>query len=228
MVDRDNDNRPDETEGAPPRHIHIEGEEHKKKASWLPWLLALLGLLALLFLLSRCNRDEAAVVTDNTTVVNETTTVTNTADTGTVIGNTSTVASTTAAAAGVSQLGSYLQGSEPAPRTFNFEKLNFDTGQSDIRDADRDEINQIAGVLRQYGNTNVRVVGYADARGASEANQRLGQARADAVKAALVAAGIPAARIEAGSGGESDPVDSNATAGGQAENRRTELVVTQR
>lgn len=226
MVDRDNDNRPDETEGAPPRHIHIEGEEHKK-TSWLPWLLALLGLLALLFLLSRCNRDERAVV-DNTTVVNETTTVTNTTDTGTVIGNTSTVASTTAAAAGVSQLGTYLQGSEPAPRTFNFEKLNFDTGKSEVREADRAEISQIAGVLKQYGNTNVRIVGYADARGASEANQRLGQARADAVKAALVAQGIPAARIETGSGGESDPVDSNATAGGQAENRRTELVVTQR
>jgi outer membrane protein OmpA-like peptidoglycan-associated protein len=48
------------------------------------------------------------------------------------------------------------------------------------------------------------------------------------VKAALVAKGVDAARIETVTGGESDPVDTNATAGGRFENRRTELVVTAR
>ena len=42
---------------------------------------------------------------------------------------------------------------------------------------------------------------------------------------ALIAQGVPANRITATSGGESDPVDTNATAQGRAENRRTELTV---
>ena len=81
---------------------------------------------------------------------------------------------------------------------------------------------------QQYGTTHVRIAGYADARGSDAANAALGKARADAVKAGLVAQGIAGDRIETVSGGESDPVGTNATASGQAENRRTELVVTSR
>ena len=64
--------------------------------------------------------------------------------------------------------------------------------------------------------------------GSSAANDTLGKERADAVKVALVKQGVDAGRIETVSGGEADPVDSNATASGQAQNRRTELVVTSR
>ena len=130
--------------------------------------------------------------------------------------------------AGTSGLGGYLAGTEAAPRTFQFEKLNFDTAKSDIRPVDADEVNAIAAVLKQYGTARVRIAGYADARGPSAANLALGKARADSVKAALVAKGIDGARIETISGGENDPVDTNATASGQAENRRTELVVIAR
>ena len=42
----------------------------------------------------------------------------------------------------------------------------------------------------------------------------------------LAAKGVDKGRMEAKSGGESNPTDTNATAQGQAENRRTELVVT--
>ena len=89
-------------------------------------------------------------------------------------------------------------------------------------------IDQVATVLKQYGNARVRIAGYADARGSDPANAQLGQARADAVKAALVAKGIDAGRIDTTTGGESDPVATNATAPGQFENRRTELVVLSR
>ena len=129
---------------------------------------------------------------------------------------------------GIGTLGTYLAGTEAAPRTFNFETLNFDNGKSAVRTADKAELDALAATLKQYGTSKVRVVGYADAQGAETANAALGKARADAVKAALVASGIPANRVETASGGEADPVDANTTAGGRFENRRTELVLTSR
>ena len=203
------DNRP---EGAP-SHIHIE---KNKGFNWLPWLLLALGLLALLFALSRCNRDDTVAAAPSPS-----------ASPAEVVATTPN-AGTATALAGTSALGGYLAGSEAAPRTFTFEKLNFDTAKSDVRAADADEVNQVAATLKQYGTAHIRIAGYADARGNDAANMALGKARADAIKAALVGQGIDAGRIDTVSGGENDPVDSNATASGRFENRRTELVVTAR
>ncbi len=207
-------NSNDPKDGAPPREVHVEP---KAETNWLAWLALAAGLLALLFALSRCDRNPAPVVTNTTdTVVNETDMmVTNTSDTGDTMMNTS-------------GLGAYLGGTEAAPRSFAFEKLNFDTAKSTVRAEDSAEIAAIAASLKQYGTTRVRVVGYADARGAGEANAKLGKSRAEGVKAALVKAGIDGSRIETASGGEADPVDTNATTSGQAENRRTELTVLSR
>ena len=204
-----NDNRPD---GAP-SHIHIE---KKKGFNWLPWLLLALGLLALLFALSRCNREDTAAVAPAPTA------------TPTEVVAATPNAGSADALVGTSGLGTYLAGTEPLPRTFTFEKLNFDTAKSNIRPADAAEVNEVAATLKQYPKARIRIAGYADARGADAANMALGKARADSVKAALVAQGIDAGRIETVSGGENDPVDTNATAGGRFENRRTELVVTAR
>lgn len=204
-----NDDRP---EGAP-SHIHIE---KNKGFNWLPWLLLALGILALLFALSRCNREDTAAVAPAPTA------------TPTEVVAATPNAGSADALVGTSGLGTYLAGTEPLPRTFTFEKLNFDTAKSNIRPADAAEVNEVAATLKQYPNSRIRIAGYADARGTDAANMALGKARADSVKSALVAQGINAGRIETVSGGETDPVDTNATAGGRFENRRTELVVTAR
>ena len=205
MADNDGKN----TDGAPPKHIHIE----KKKPNWLAWLLLALGVLALLLGLSRCGHRDTAETSNATT--------------NTVVAETPT-APQSAALAGTSALGGYLAGSAPAPQTFTFEKLNFDTAKSDIRPEDEEDVNTVAATLKKYPNAHIRIAGYADARGSDASNVALGKARADSVKAALVAQGIDGGRIATATGGDTDPVDTNATASGQAENRRTELVVTQR
>lgn len=113
----------------------------------------------------------------------------------------------------------------PAPRSFPFERLNFDTGSAAIRPADRSTISNLGQILAAHPNARIRIVGFADTRGAAPTNANLGQQRAEAVVAALAAAGVSRDRLEAMSGGEGSPAAPNTTAQGQAENRRTELVV---
>ncbi|WP_191558554.1 OmpA family protein [Brevundimonas aurantiaca] len=180
---------------------------------YLPWILGAAALLIILLLLTRCgSRDDV----DRTVPAEP---VGPAATQPVLPGD---------AAVGVSSLDAYLAGTDAAPRTFAFERVHFDTGSSTIRAQDRPEIQAVAGVLNRYPNARVRLYGYADARGEDAANRTLAQARADVVRSALTAAGVDARRIEALSGGETNPVDSNATEGGLAENRRTELVVVQR
>ncbi len=195
-----------------PRAIHLGPE---KKTNWLAWLALLLGLLALLFFLTRsCTRHDAVVATpvDNTT--------TPVAPAAPVVAAKSATVS--------QQVGTYLAGSDVAPRTFTFDNLNFDTSKSDIKPEYAGELANLAGIMAKYPNARAKIVGYADARGSEPANQKLGEDRANAVKSALVGKGVAATRLETASGGDKDPVDTNATAGGRAENRRTEFVITSR
>lgn len=184
------------------------------KKSILPWILgALAALLLLFFLLRGCDREE------DTTAVAPVATETTAAEVGTA-----PVAGTIA-----EDVRTYLADANGAvPRTFTFEKLNFDTGSAAIRDADRTDLDNLAGVLTANPNVRVRVVGYTDAQGSAQPNAELGAQRARAVAEALTAKGVTANRIETASGGEANPTDTNATAGGRFENRRTELIVLNR
>ena len=71
----------------------------------------------------------------------------------------------------------------------------------------------------------MQVVGHTDNVGDAGYNQGLSERRANAVADILLDAGIPFARIRTIGRGEAQPVGSNLTAEGRAQNRRVEIVI---
>ncbi|NDU86096.1 MAG: OmpA family protein, partial [Ferrovum sp.] len=69
----------------------------------------------------------------------------------------------------------------------------------------------------------VKIAGYTDSIGSAKYNLKLSEKRADAVKSYLVSKGIPASRIHTEGHGLNDPVASNKTREGRAQNRRAEI-----
>ena len=124
------------------------------------------------------------------------------------------------------ELQRFLASGEAPPRRFTFDRLNFATDSAELPADAQATVSALAQILSAYSNAKVELQGYADATGSDPHNVQLGSQRADAVRKALAAQGVSADRMKTATGGSSNPVDTNASAGGRAENRRTELVVT--
>lgn len=102
----------------------------------------------------------------------------------------------------------------------------FNTGSYALSAGAEAALARVAYNLKQFPNTDVTVVGYTDNTGTVAINDKLSQERADAVMDYLISLGIPASRLKAVGHGESDPIASNATAEGRAQNRRVEMFIT--
>jgi outer membrane protein OmpA-like peptidoglycan-associated protein len=106
------------------------------------------------------------------------------------------------------------------------EAITFDTGSSVVHPDYVDEIAVIAGNLRANPDSTVRVIGHTDDVGSTAYNQALSERRAAAVANILLENGLPAWRVQTSGVGYSQPVASNDTPGGRAQNRRVEIVIT--
>jgi outer membrane protein OmpA-like peptidoglycan-associated protein len=102
----------------------------------------------------------------------------------------------------------------------------FASGQASLTGAAATSVKALATYLLAGPQVSVRVEGHTDNQGAAAANLALSQRRADAVRDALVAAGLPRARAQAVGRGHLQPVTDNASAAGRAKNRRVEIVVS--
>lgn len=100
--------------------------------------------------------------------------------------------------------------------------INFDNNSYKINDEFVDHVQNFANFLKGHTNYKARIVGYTNNIGEKNYNQKLSAKRANAVKDMLVEDGISADRISAFGMGEENPIASNATAEGQAQNRRIE------
>ena len=106
------------------------------------------------------------------------------------------------------------------------ESVTFRTGSSVVEPAFRPALRALSDSLRRHPDTLVRVVGHTDNVGGTAYNAKLSQDRALAVARELIANGTDARRIVVSGRGFSEPVASNASAAGRAENRRVEIVLT--
>jgi len=116
----------------------------------------------------------------------------------------------------------------PAPvtkRKIILRGVNFDFDKSNIRPDARPILDEAIRVLKAEPDIRVSIQGHTDSIGTDAYNLRLSQRRAESVREYLIRGGIAASRLEAVGKGESQPVASNDTADGRAQNRRAELIV---
>jgi OOP family OmpA-OmpF porin len=102
--------------------------------------------------------------------------------------------------------------------------INFDTGKATIRPESRPIVDQIAALMKQNAGLRLSVEGHTDNVGTPASNKLLSEQRAKAVMDAVVAAGVPAARLAAVGWGQDRPVADNRSEEGRAKNRRVEIV----
>ena len=103
--------------------------------------------------------------------------------------------------------------------------IQFATGKADLQPESRPVLKEIAATLKQHGDLKILIEGHTDNVGSAASNLALSDARAAAVKAALVADfGIEGARITTKGFGDTKPAGPNTTATGRAQNRRVEIV----
>ncbi|MEE4279194.1 MAG: OmpA family protein [Halieaceae bacterium] len=108
---------------------------------------------------------------------------------------------------------------------FSVDNLNFAFDSADLTPRAKAALDGAVSVIRDNSAVQLDLVGHTDSRGSEAYNQRLSERRARAAVDYLVSRGVPAGQLRAVGRGESDPVASNATADGQARNRRVEIVV---
>ena len=110
-------------------------------------------------------------------------------------------------------------------------KITFDSGllfavdQSSLNEASRTNLSDLARTLNKYEDTDILIEGHTDADGTEEHNQHLSKDRAETVAAYLETSGVRASRFTTMGYGESQPIASNETAAGKAQNRRVEIAI---
>jgi outer membrane protein OmpA-like peptidoglycan-associated protein len=114
--------------------------------------------------------------------------------------------------------GSYLQVVLP-------EGILFATDSAAVSGPAQSDLYAVARNLNQYPNSRVEVIGHTDNTGSAAYNLDLSQRRAESVAGILAAAGVSPGRLIATGRGLSQPVASNATAQGRAQNRRVEIII---
>lgn len=106
----------------------------------------------------------------------------------------------------------------------NLKGVFFDTGRYTLRPESGAELDVVAALMAAQPQLTMQVVGHTDSTGSVAGNLTLSAQRANAVVDALIERGVDGARLSAIGMGSNQPIASNATEAGRAQNRRVMLV----
>jgi outer membrane protein OmpA-like peptidoglycan-associated protein len=117
-------------------------------------------------------------------------------------------------------------GALPAIGEFHFPAIHFAFKSAKPVADDLPLVDCVANVLGDYPDARIRIEGHSDDVGSTGYNVKLASRRADAIRSALVSRGVKKSRLDVKSYGRSQPVASNKTDEGRAQNRRVNFTVT--
>ena len=104
--------------------------------------------------------------------------------------------------------------------------LIFGSGKGQLQAGDYPALTALAAWLIAHPEAKVVLVGHTDATGSAAGNLALSKGRAQSVRQALIAAGVPAGQVTADGVGYLAPRAASMTDEGRAQNRRVEVVLT--
>ena len=102
----------------------------------------------------------------------------------------------------------------------------FNSGRSTFKKGVSEQLDAIVKIMNEFPKATFVVEGHTDSTGSKKINDKLSAARAGAVEKYLVDNGIDASRLSSKGFGSANPIDSNDTRAGRANNRRVEIKVT--
>ena len=111
---------------------------------------------------------------------------------------------------------------------FTFDRLQFETGSAVLKPSSREQLANIAAILKAFPQVAIKIGGYTDNVGDPQANLKLSRDRAGNTMQELVKLGIDPSRLESEGYGEEHPVADNATEEGRQQNRRIDVRVTKK
>lgn len=103
--------------------------------------------------------------------------------------------------------------------------LLYDFDSDVVKPTAAENLRALAQSLGKYPNTDILIVGHTDATGSDNYNQSLSERRAQSAQLFLVREGVSTSRLRATGRGETEPIASNDTETGQAQNRRVEIAI---
>jgi outer membrane protein OmpA-like peptidoglycan-associated protein len=118
----------------------------------------------------------------------------------------------------VTNMGDYLVVNMP-------QDVLFSVDSASLRPDLASDIQSVAQNLLRYPNSQIQIIGHTDSSGSASYNQDLSQRRAVSVADVLRNSGVPSARVTAFGRGEDQPIASNLTPEGRAQNRRVEIII---
>jgi outer membrane protein OmpA-like peptidoglycan-associated protein len=101
--------------------------------------------------------------------------------------------------------------------------ITFATDSDKVQAQFNETLVSVGLVLRKFNKTIIDVYGHTDSQGSNEYNLELSQRRAVSVATVLANQGVDQRRFYIDGRGEEDPIASNATESGRAQNRRVEI-----